>query len=161
MTDTESIRLAVGDVAPELCLENQDHKQICLRDFIGQKVVLYFYPKDLTPGCTTQASELTQILPKLSAAGYKVIGVSPDSPERHSEFIKRIEIGFDLLSDPDKTTMARWGTYGKKVMYGRETVGVIRTTFVIDENGVITKASYGTKATGHAARLLKELGIPA
>lgn len=160
MTENENARLSVGDRAPELCLENQDHKKVCLSEFLGQKVVLYFYPKDLTPGCTTQASELTAILPKLSAAGYKVIGVSPDSPERHREFIKRIGIGFDLLSDPEKTTMAKWGTYGKKVMYGKETVGVIRTTFVIDDDGTITKASYGTKATGHAARLAKELHLP-
>ncbi len=160
MTETNSIRLSPGEKAPELCLENQDNQKICLSDFIGQKVILYFYPKDLTPGCTTQASELTQILPKLYSAGYKVIGVSPDTPERHREFIKRISIGFDLLSDPEKTSMSQWGTFGKKKMYGREILGVIRTTFIIDEEGVIKKAWYGTKATGHAARLAKELGLP-
>ncbi len=161
MTETENQRLSPGDKAPELCLENQDHKNVCLSDYVGQKVVLYFYPKDLTPGCTTQASELTEILPKLTIAGFKVMGVSPDIPEKHREFIKRINIGFDLLSDPDKTTMTAWGTYGKKIMYGRETTGVIRSTFLIDESGTITKATYGTKATGHAARLAKELGLPA
>ncbi len=160
MTETENQRLSPGNKAPALCLENQDHKRICLSDYVGQKVVLYFYPKDLTPGCTTQASELTEILPKLTAAGFKVMGVSPDTPERHREFIKRINIGFDLLSDPDKNTMTAWGTYGKKIMYGRETTGVIRSTFLIDESGTITKATYGTKATGHAARLAKELGLP-
>jgi len=160
MTETENPRLSPGDKAPELCLENQDHKQTCLSNYLGQRVVLYFYPKDLTPGCSTQASELTVILPKLTAAGYRVIGVSPDTPETHREFIKKFNIGFDLLSDPDKTTMTRWGTYGKKLMYGRETTGVIRTTFLIDEAGIITKATYGTKATGHAARLAKGLGLP-
>ncbi len=159
MTDTENLRLSPGDKAPELCLENQDHKQICLSENLGQKIVLYFYPKDLTPGCTTQASELTAILPKLRAAGYMVMGVSPDTPEKHREFIKKINIGFELLSDPDKSVMTAWGTYGRKLMYGRETVGVIRSTFVIDERGVITKAAYATKATGHAARLAKELGL--
>lgn len=159
MTESEPSKLSVGDIAPELCLVDQDNKKVCLSDFLGQKVVLYFYPKDLTPGCTTQAAELTEILPKLENAGYKVLGVSPDSPESHRQFIERIGIGFDLLSDPEKTVMARWGTYGRKVMYGRESIGVIRTTFVIDEQGKITKASYGTKATGHAARLARELSL--
>lgn len=121
--------------------------------------MLYFYPKDLTPGCTTQATELTEILPKLKKAGYTVLGVSPDSPEKHKEFIKKINIGFELLSDPNKQAMTRWGTYGKKVMYGRESVGVIRSTFLIDESGVITKTWYGTKATGHASRLARELKL--
>lgn len=160
MNDNENPRLSPGDKAPDLCLENQDHKKICLSDYLGEKIVLYFYPRDLTPGCTTQARELTGILPKLHAAGYKVFGVSPDSPEKHLEFIKKIDIGFELLSDPDKSAMTSWGTYGKKVMYGRESIGVIRTTFVINENGTITKATYGTKATGHAARLARELGLP-
>lgn len=159
MTVPETQRLGPGDIAPDLCLEDQNHKKVCLSDFRGHKVVLYFYPKDLTPGCTTQAAELTEILPKLDAAGYRVLGVSPDTPERHQEFIDRIGIGFSLLSDPDKITMAKWGTYGKKMMYGKESIGVIRTTFVIDENGVITKATYGTKATGHAARLARDLGL--
>ena len=160
MTSTESVRLTAGEKAPELCLQNHEDKKICLSDFLGSKVVLYFYPKDLTPGCTTQASELTQILPRLSKAGYKVVGVSPDSPERHREFIKRIGIGFDLLSDPEKEAMARWGTFGKKMMYGRETVGVIRSTFLVDENGVIAKTWYATKAAGHADRLARELRLP-
>jgi peroxiredoxin Q/BCP len=159
MVENESVRLQPGDQSPELCLPNQDNKTLCLDQFIGCKVVLYFYPKDLTPGCTTQAAELTEILPKLKRAGYVVLGVSPDSPEKHKEFIKKINIGFELLSDPNKEAMSRWGTYGKKVMYGRESVGVIRSTFVIDETGVITKTWYGTKATGHASRLARELKL--
>lgn len=159
MTELDVTRLAVGEMAPALCLPNQDKKTICLNNFLGQKVVIYFYPKDLTPGCTTQAAELTEILPKLSAAGYKVFGVSPDSPEKHLLFIERIGIGFDLLSDPEKSTMATWGTYGKKMTYGKESIGVIRSTFIVDEKGMITKATYATKATGHAARLAKELNI--
>lgn len=159
MSDNENTRLKVGDPAPKLCLENQDGRTMCLSDYLGSKVVVYFYPKDLTPGCTTQASELSEILPKLRAAGYSVFGVSPDTPQSHRNFIERIGIGFDLLSDPDKSTMAAWGAYGRKIMYGRESIGVIRSTFVVDENGKLIKATYATKATGHAARLAKELGI--
>lgn len=159
MAENEIQRLQIGDKAPRLCLPNQRNEVVCLDQFLGQKAVVYFYPKDLTPGCTTQALELSDILPKLKNAGYKVLGVSPDSPEKHQEFIKKINIGFDLLSDPDKSTMVKWGTYGKKIMYGRESLGVIRSTFVIDENGTITKAWYATKATGHAARLARELRL--
>lgn len=161
MAENEIKRLQIGDKAPKLCLPNQHYDVVCLEQFLGQKVVVYFYPKDLTPGCTTQALELTDILPKLKKAGYKVLGVSPDSPEKHQEFIKKINIGFELLSDPEKNAMTTWGTYGKKVMYGRESVGVIRSTFVIDESGTITKAWYATKATGHAARLARELKLDA
>lgn len=159
MTELDTTRLALGEKAPALCLPNQDEEIICLSNFLGEKVVIYFYPKDLTPGCTTQAAELTEILPKLYTAGFKVFGVSPDAPERHRLFIERIGIGFDLLSDPEKSTMVAWGTYGKKVTYGKESIGVIRSTFIVDESGIITKATYGTKATGHAARLTKELNL--
>ncbi len=153
--------LKEGDKAPEFCLKGIDQegqeKEFCLKDFIGSKVILYFYPKDNTPGCTTEACDFRDNLNLLSGMGYTVIGVSPDSVNSHKKFREKYGLNFILLSDPDKKVAESYGAYGEKKMYGRITKGIIRSTFVIDEEGKIAKAWYNVKAKGHVEKVLKEL----
>lgn len=158
MTDT---RLEPGSPAPDFTLQDQDGKTVSLADFRGSKVVLYFYPAAMTPGCTTQACDFRDSIASLLGAGYTVLGVSRDEPAKLAEFRERDALPFELLSDPDAQVHRAYGTWGEKMNYGKVVEGVIRSTFVIDEQGTVTKAMYNVKATGHVARLRKELGIDA
>lgn len=154
-------RMSVGDTAPDFTLVNQDGKSVSLSDFKGQRVVVYFYPAAMTPGCTTEACDFRDSLSALSAAGLVVLGISPDKPEKLKKFIEKEGLTFDLLSDEDKTMMEEWGAFGEKKNYGKVVQGVIRSTVVVDAEGKVELAQYNVKATGHVGRLRKALGIDA
>lgn len=153
------VRLSPGDAAPDFTLPTDSGGSLSLADLRGRKVVLYAYPAAMTPGCTKQACDFRDSLPSLQAAGYEVVGISPDPPEKLARFRARDGLTFPLLSDPEATVLAAYGAWGEKKMYGRTVTGVIRSTFVIDEQGRIVSALYGVKATGHVARLRRELGL--
>jgi peroxiredoxin Q/BCP len=157
MTDTA--RLAHGDAAPDFTLPTDNGDSLTLKDLRGRKVVLYAYPAAMTPGCTTQACDFRDSLASLQAAGYEVVGISPDPPAKLAKFRERDAITFPLVSDQDKSVLTAYGAYGEKQMYGKTVTGVIRSTFVIDENGAIDRAMYNVKATGHVAKLRRDLGI--
>jgi peroxiredoxin Q/BCP len=156
MTET---RLAPGDAAPDFTLPTDTGDRLALNDLRGRKVVLYAYPAAMTPGCTTQACDFRDSLASLQAAGYEVVGLSPDAPAKLAKFRERDAITFPLVSDQDKSVLTAYGAYGEKQMYGKTVTGVIRSTFVIDENGTIEHALYNVKATGHVAKLRRDLGI--
>jgi peroxiredoxin Q/BCP len=157
MTDTA--RLAHGDTAPDFTLPTDNGDSLTLKDLRGRKVVLYAYPAAMTPGCTTQACDFRDSLASLQAAGYEVIGISPDTPAKLAKFREHDAITFPLVSDQDKSVLTAYGAYGEKQMYGKTVTGVIRSTFVIDEDGTIDRAMYNVKATGHVAKLRRDLGI--
>ncbi|MFD4251689.1 thioredoxin-dependent thiol peroxidase [Amycolatopsis thermoflava] len=159
MTDPQ--RLTAGDKAPDFTLPDSTGKQVSLSDFRGRHVVVYFYPAAGTPGCTKQACDFRDNLGDLDGAGYQVLGISPDKPEKLAKFAEAEQLTFPLLSDPDKTVLTEWGAFGEKKNYGRIVQGVIRSTFVIDPEGTIVKAMYNVRATGHVAKLLKDLKISA
>ena len=152
-------RLEAGAVAPDFTLTDQDGASVSLADFRGQKVILYFYPEAMTPGCEKQACDFRDNLNSLKSAGYTVIGVSRDDTAKLATFCDRDALNFELLSDPDRAVHERYATWGEKNMYGKTVTGVLRSTFVIDENGIITLPLYSVKATGHVASLRKKLGI--
>ena len=152
-------RLSPGDVAPAFTLEDADGKPVSLSDFLGRKVVLYVYPAASTPGCTTQACDFRDNLSSLDAAGYAVIGLSPDKPGKLASFRDKEGLTFPLLSDPSSEVLTAYGAYGEKQLYGKTVTGVIRSTFVIDEEGRVVTASYAVKAKGHVAKLRRDLGI--
>jgi peroxiredoxin Q/BCP len=152
-------RLSPGDVAPAFTLDDADGKPVSLSDFLGRKVVLYVYPAAMTPGCTTQACDFRDNLSSLNSAGYQVIGLSPDKPAKLAQFRDKEGLTFPLLSDPSKEVLTAYGAYGEKQLYGKTVVGVIRSTFVLDEEGKVVTASYGVKATGHVAKLRRDLGV--
>ena len=152
-------RLAVGDQAPAFSLPDADGNTVTLGDFAGRKVIVYFYPAASTPGCTKQACDFRDSLAQLNDAGLDVIGISPDKPAKLAKFRDAEELTFPLLSDPDRTVLTQWGTFGEKTMYGKTVQGVIRSTFVVDEKGVIEVARYNVKATGHVAKLINDLAI--
>ena len=152
-------KLAQGDVAPDFTLPNADGNKVSLSDYRGQRVIIYFYPAAMTPGCTKQACDFRDSLASLAAAGVKVLGISPDAPAKLAKFRDKESLNFPLLSDPDKTVLNAYGAFGEKMLYGKTTVGVIRSTFVVDPDGKLEQAQYGVKATGHVARLRTELGI--
>lgn len=154
-------RLSVGDTAPDFTLVDQDGKSVSLSDFRGKRVVVYFYPAAMTPGCTTEACDFRDSLSALTSAGIVVLGVSPDSPEKLKKFEEKEGLTFELLSDPDKAMMDEWGAFGEKKNYGKVVQGVIRSTVVVDAEGTVELAQYNVKATGHVARLRKALGIDA
>ncbi|GAA3778642.1 thioredoxin-dependent thiol peroxidase [Plantactinospora mayteni] len=156
---TSPIRLAPGDAAPDFALLTDAGETLSLKELRGRKVVLYAYPKAMTPGCTKQACDFRDSLASLQAAGYEVVGISPDSPAALAKFRDRDAITFPLVSDPDKATLVAYGAYGEKQSYGRTITGVIRSTFVIDEEGRIERALYNVKATGHVAKLRRDLGL--
>ena len=156
---TEAIRLAPGDPAPAFTLQDADGKPVSLADYAGQKVIVYVYPAAMTPGCTKQACDFRDSLQSLAAAGYAVLGLSPDKPEKLAKFRERDSVNFPLLSDPDKAVLTAYGAFGEKKLYGKTVVGVIRSTFVVDEAGKIAVAQYNVKATGHVAKLRKDLGL--
>jgi peroxiredoxin Q/BCP len=150
-------RLAVGAKAPAFALLNQDEEKVALKDFADERFVLYFYPADDTPGCTKEACQFNDGLSGFRKAGVKVVGVSPDTATKHIDFRKKYGLKFDLLSDPDKKMMEKYGAYGEKIMYGKRVVGVIRSTFVIGPTGKIEHAWYGVRADGHAGKVLAAL----
>ncbi|HEU0129926.1 MAG TPA: thioredoxin-dependent thiol peroxidase [Mycobacteriales bacterium] len=152
-------RLAPGDQAPDFALPDADGNVVRLADLRGRKVVVYFYPAALTPGCTKQACGFRDSLPDWAAAGYAVVGISPDKPEKLAKFREVEGLTFPLLSDPSREVLAAWGAYGEKQLYGKTVTGVIRSTFVLDEDGRVERAMYGVKATGHVEKLRKELGV--
>lgn len=154
-------RLEPGTPAPDFTLLDQDGTSVSLASLRGKKVILYFYPAAMTPGCTTQACDFRDSISSLQGAGYTVVGVSRDTPAKLKKFQERDDLTFALLSDPDHAVHTAYGTWGEKMNYGKVVEGVIRSTFVLDENGVITLAQYNVKATGHVARLRKTLGIDA
>jgi peroxiredoxin Q/BCP len=154
-------RLAVGDVAPDFTLTSDTGEEVSLSGLRGRKVIVYFYPAAMTPGCTTQACDFTDSLSSLKAAGYDVLGISKDSPAKLAKFRERDGLTITLLSDPDLSAMQAYGAYGEKKLYGKLVEGVIRSTFVVDENGKIALAQYNVKATGHVAKLRRDLGLAA
>ncbi len=156
MTET---RLAAGDTAPDFTLPTDTGDSLSLKDLRGRKVVLYAYPAAMTPGCTKQACDFRDSLASLQAAGYEVVGVSPDPPAKLAKFRERDAITFPLVSDQDKSVLTAYGAYGEKQMYGRTVTGVIRSTFVIDADGTVERALYNVKATGHVAKLRRDLGL--
>jgi len=156
---TEAPRLAPGDAAPPFALPTDTGETLRLADLRGRRVVLYAYPAAMTPGCTTQACDFRDSLSSLHAAGIEVVGISPDSPEKLAKFRARDGLTFPLVSDEDKSVLTAYGAYGEKQNYGRTVEGVIRSTFVIDPDGRIERAMYHVKATGHVAKLRRDLGI--
>ncbi len=151
----DSARLAPGDRAPSFCLPNQYSAPTCLESLTGKVSIVYFYPKDMTPGCTLQATDLNEIGDELRDLNIGLLGISPDSVESHFQFSERFHLGFDILSDTSKEVMTAWGAYGEKMNYGRKVVGVIRSTFILHPDLTIAHALYGVKASGHAARILR------
>ncbi|MFI5492911.1 thioredoxin-dependent thiol peroxidase [Actinoplanes sp. NPDC051859] len=152
-------RLAPGDPAPEFSLPTDDGGTLTLKELRGRKVVLYAYPAAMTPGCTKQACDFRDNLASLQAAGYEVVGISPDTPAKLATFRERDAITFPLVSDRDKSVLTAYGAFGEKQLYGKTVTGVIRSTFVIDEQGAIERAFYNVKATGHVAKLRRDLGL--
>jgi thioredoxin-dependent peroxiredoxin len=151
-------RLEPGDPAPDFTLPDADGNQVRLSQFRGQRVIVYFYPAAMTPGCTKEACDFRDSLPDLARSGVTVLGISPDSPAKLARFRDKEAINFPLLSDPERTVHQAYGAYGEKKLYGKTTIGVIRSTFVIDPDGKIEKALYAVKATGHVSRLRTEIG---
>jgi len=149
--------LNIGDKAPEFCLPDAEKGQVCLKDHRGKWVVLYFYPKDNTKGCTMEALEFTAAEDDFNARGAVVIGVSPDSPESHTKFIEKHELSITLLSDTDKEILTGYGVWQKKKMYGREYMGVVRSTYLIDPEGKIAYIWPKVKAAGHADAVMEKL----
>jgi peroxiredoxin Q/BCP len=152
-------RLAPGDTAPDFTLPDADGNAVSLSSLRGRRVIVYFYPAAMTPGCTKEACDFRDSLASLAASGLAVLGISPDAPAKLVKFRDRDGLNFPLLSDPQHAVMTAYGAWGEKMLYGKKSVGVIRSTFVIDPEGRIEKAQYAVKATGHVARLRQELGV--
>jgi thioredoxin-dependent peroxiredoxin len=153
------VRLQPGDDAPDFTLPDADGNQVSLSSLRGKRVIVYFYPAAMTPGCTKEAIDFRNALPELDAAGVAVVGISPDKEPKLAKFRDRDELTFPLLSDTDTKVLQAYGAYGEKKLYGKTMIGVIRSTFVIDADGKIEKALYNVKATGHVDRLRTDLGL--
>jgi thioredoxin-dependent peroxiredoxin len=156
---TDNARLTPGDMAPDFTLPTSDGSDLTLSSLRGKKVILYAYPAAMTPGCTTQACDFRDSIASLKGAGYQVVGISPDKPAKLAQFVERDAITFPLVSNPDKDVLNAYGAYGEKQLYGKTVTGVIRSTFVIGEDGKIEQAFYNVKATGHVAKLRRDLGL--
>jgi len=154
-------RLQPGDPAPDFTLPTDDGKTVTLSDLRGRRVIVYFYPAAMTPGCTKQACDFSDSIDRLQAEGYDVLGISPDQPEKLARFRERDGLSITLLSDPDKQVLGAYGAFGEKKLYGKVVEGVIRSTFVIDAEGKVELAQYNVKATGHVAKLRRDLGLDA
>lgn len=152
-------RLTPGDPAPTWTLENHEGTQSSLTDYAGRHLVLFFYPAAMTPGCTNEACDFRDSLEPLLAAGYDVVGISPDPPAKLAEFVEKESLTFLLLADPDKTVLTAYGAYGEKKLYGKTVVGVIRSTIAVAPDGSVELAKYNVRATGHVASLRKALGV--
>lgn len=156
-----SERLQPGDAAPAFTLPDADDRQVSLADYAGRKVIVYFYPAALTPGCTKQACDFTDNLSLLADAGYEVIGVSPDKPQKLAKFREQENLKVTLVGDPEKKVLEAYGAFGEKKLYGKVVKGVIRSTVVVDADGKVEQALYNVKATGHVAKLIRDLKIGA
>ena len=152
-------QLEPGQPAPGFTLTAADGSSVSLSDYRGQRVIVYFYPAAMTPGCTKQACDFRDNLASLQAAGYSVLGISPDKRAKQARFRDEEHVNFPLLCDPEREVLTAYGAYGEKQMYGKTVTGVIRSTFVIDEEGKVEQAQYNVKATGHVAKLRKDLGL--
>lgn len=158
-SSSDRVILEAGQKAPEFTLVDAFENPVSLADFSGKKVILFFYPAAMTPGCTKEACDFRDSLEPLQAAGYEVLGISPDKPAKLQKFIERDGLTYTLLSDPEKKTLESYGAFGDKSLYGRISRGVIRSTFVIDEDGKVEHALYNVKATGHVGRVRTLIGI--
>ncbi|MDN5668276.1 MAG: thioredoxin-dependent thiol peroxidase [Renibacterium salmoninarum] len=152
-------RLTPGSKAPDFSLADAQEKSVSLKDFAGKKVVVYFYPAASTPGCTKEACDFRDNLNSLASAGYAVVGISPDKPAALAKFSSKESLNFPLLSDPDHAVAEAYGAWGEKKNYGRTYEGLIRSTFVLDGSGVVELAQYNVRATGHVAKLRRDLGL--
>ncbi|MFT4187912.1 MAG: thioredoxin-dependent thiol peroxidase [Aeromicrobium sp.] len=152
-------RLQPGDTAPDFTLPTDTGETVTLSDLRGRNVIVYFYPAAMTPGCAKQACDFSDSIDRLNAQGYTVVGVSPDTPEKLAEFRERDGLTITLASDPEKEVLLAYGAFGEKKLYGKVVEGVIRSTFVVDPEGTITHAAYNVKATGHVAKLRRDLGL--
>lgn len=152
-------KLKVGDKAPHFEGINQDGKKISLGDFKGKKLILYFYPKDNTPGCTAESCNLSENYEMWLEKGYDIVGVSPDTEKSHTGFVKKYGLKFNLIADPEKEILKNYDVWGEKSMYGRKYMGVLRTTFIIDENGIITAVYDKVDTKNHTSQILESLNI--
>ncbi|HVD87760.1 MAG TPA: thioredoxin-dependent thiol peroxidase [Jatrophihabitantaceae bacterium] len=155
----EQNRLAAGDPAPDFSLPDAEGNKVSLTDYRGRTLLVYFYPAAMTPGCTKQACDFRDNLAELNDAGFDVVGISPDKPAKLAKFVEKEGLTFPLLSDEDKSVLAAYGAFGEKQMYGRTVTGVIRSTFVVGPDGTLTSAMYNVRATGHVAKLRKDLKV--
>ena len=158
-TDTAPLRLTPGEPAPEFTLPDAEGNPVSLSSYRGRRVIVYCYPAALTPGCTTQAVDFTAAAGDLAEAGLDIIGISPDPVEKLMRFREKENLSITLVSDEDKRVLTAYGAYGPKKLYGKQVVGVIRSTFVVDAEGKVEKASYNVKAPGHVAKLRRDLGL--
>jgi peroxiredoxin Q/BCP len=156
---TATSQLKAGDQAPDFTLPDGDGKPVSLTDYRGRRVIVYFYPAAMTPGCTTQACDFRDNLSELDGAGVTVLGISPDPVSKLARFRDEQDLSFPLLSDVEKTTLTAYGAYGEKKLYGKTVVGVIRSTFVVGPDGEVELAQYNVKATGHVAKLRRDLQV--
>lgn len=152
-------RLDVNQQAPAFTLTDQDGRTVSLTDYHGRSLVIFFYPAAMTPGCTTEACDFRDSLTRLQGAGFEVVGISPDAPDKLKEFAEKESLTYPLLSDHDKAVMDAYGAYGEKTLYGKKVVGVIRSTIVVAPDGTVRVARYNIKASGHVASLAKALGL--
>ncbi len=161
MTETQQppARLSPGDTAPDFTLPTDSGDEVSLSGLRGRKVIVYFYPAAMTAGCTKQACDFTESLESLQGAGYEVVGISPDKPAKLAKFRERDALSITLGSDEDRSVMTSYGAFGEKKLYGKVVQGVIRSTIVVDEDGKVALAQYNVKATGHVAKLRRDLGL--
>jgi thioredoxin-dependent peroxiredoxin len=152
-------RLSPGDTAPDFTLPTDTGEEVTLSDLRGRKVIVYFYPAAMTPGCTTQACDFSDSLDSLRGAGYEVIGISPDAPAKLAKFRERDGLTITLAADEDRSVMTAYGAFGEKKLYGKVVQGVIRSTIVVGEDGTVEHVGYNVKATGHVAKLRRDLGL--
>jgi len=152
-------RLETGQPAPAFTLDDQNGKAVSLNDFAGRNLIIFFYPAAMTPGCTKEACDFRDSLARLQQAGYDVVGISPDKPEKLARFVEKESLTYPLLSDPDRAVLEAYGAYGEKSLYGKKVTGVIRSTIVVGPDGTVTLPKYNIKATGHVASLSKALGL--
>ena len=152
-------RLETGQIAPAFTLTDHTGKPVSLTDFAGRNLIIFFYPAAMTPGCTTEACDFRDSLVRLQRAGYHVVGISPDKPEKLAKFAEKESLTYPLLSDGDRAVMDAYGAYGEKTLYGKKVTGVIRSTIVVGPDGKVTLPKYNVRATGHVAALSKALGL--
>jgi len=153
------LRLETGQTAPAFTLTNHAGESVSLSDFTGRNLIIFFYPAAMTPGCTKEACDFRDSLAGLQEAGYDVVGISPDKPQKLAEFVEKESLSYPLLSDTDRTVMQAYGAFGEKTLYGKKVTGVIRSTIVVGPDGRVALAKYNIKATGHVAALSKTLGL--
>ena len=152
-------RLETGQTAPAFTLSDHAGRSVSLSDFAGRNLIIFFYPAAMTPGCTTEACDFRDSLARLQQAGYDVVGISPDKPDKLATFVEKESLTYPLLSDTDRSVLDAYGAYGEKMLYGKKVIGVIRSTIVVGPDGTVALPKYNVKATGHVASLAKSLGL--